>query len=172
MVHTEGGGTLGSGLKKQYTNGSSKALEMEVEDNLEELVALKKREELEDMYGMYGMPFIYIPSFISCLHRLNALLFALGSFLLIGAGCLRSCIPPPIPTSPPSILDLSFLLNPFSTSLTTYPTAIMTTTTKTPSRAIVFFLLPTLATLLLSAPPTHLILHGCRRGSGYTRTCL
>ncbi|KAH6912037.1 hypothetical protein BKA70DRAFT_1422764 [Coprinopsis sp. MPI-PUGE-AT-0042] len=150
MIHTEGGGTLGSGLKKQYTNGSSKALEMEVEDDLEELVALKKREELEEMYGM---PFIYIPSFISCLHRLNALLFALGSFLLVGAGYLRSSIPPSIPASPPSIPDLSFLLNLFSSTsldILISPAAIMTTTTKTGPRIVLFFLLPTLTTLLLS----------------------
>lgn len=55
MINTTGG-SMGSGkTKKQLTNGSSKAIEMEVEHDLEELVALKKREELEEMYGM---PFI------------------------------------------------------------------------------------------------------------------
>ncbi|KAH6912026.1 hypothetical protein BKA70DRAFT_823569 [Coprinopsis sp. MPI-PUGE-AT-0042] len=119
MIHIEGGRMLGSGLKKQH---SSKALEMEVEDDLGELVALTKREELEEMYGM---PFICIPSFISCLHSIPTFANAIHSFLFN----IFSSMSPTIVTSPRTIMT--------------------TTTTKRAPRIILFFL-PTLATLLLS----------------------
>ncbi|KAF9450525.1 hypothetical protein P691DRAFT_789092 [Macrolepiota fuliginosa MF-IS2] len=62
-------------------------IEEEIERDVDELIALRGREELEDLYGM---PFIHIPVFISCLHRLNSALFVLGSTLLITAAYMRS----------------------------------------------------------------------------------
>ncbi|TFK36606.1 hypothetical protein BDQ12DRAFT_686712 [Crucibulum laeve] len=63
------------------------ALELEVERDLEQLIALKNREELEEVYGM---PFIDIPVFLSCLHRVNSILSSLGLFLLLSAAYMRS----------------------------------------------------------------------------------
>ncbi|KAJ7607484.1 hypothetical protein FB45DRAFT_1067797 [Roridomyces roridus] len=56
--------------------------EIEVENDIEQLVALKAREDLEDTYGV---PLIHIPAFIPCLQRINAILLSIGLFLLLGA---------------------------------------------------------------------------------------
>ncbi|EAU87828.2 hypothetical protein CC1G_09447 [Coprinopsis cinerea okayama7 len=77
-------------------NLSRKAIERELENDLEQLMALKGRAELE---VVYGLPFIYIPVFIPCLHRINAVLLSLGSFLLLSGSYLRS---PYAASSPPS----------------------------------------------------------------------
>ncbi|XP_006455747.1 hypothetical protein AGABI2DRAFT_121648 [Agaricus bisporus var. bisporus H97] len=63
------------------------AIEAAVEHDVDELLAMRGREELEDLYGM---PFIHIPVFISCLHRLNSVLFILGSTLLVTAAYMRA----------------------------------------------------------------------------------
>jgi hypothetical protein len=83
------------------------AIEAAVERDVDELIAIRRREELEDLYGM---PFIVstspsfisprlipiflkrIPVFISCIHRLNSALFILGSTLLVTAGFMRSSL--------------------------------------------------------------------------------
>ncbi|KAJ7270620.1 hypothetical protein B0H12DRAFT_1320106 [Mycena haematopus] len=54
----------------------------EIDQDLEQLVALKTREELEDVFGL---PLIRIPAFIPCLQRVNSLLLSIGLFLLLGA---------------------------------------------------------------------------------------
>ncbi|KAF7373642.1 hypothetical protein MSAN_00574800 [Mycena sanguinolenta] len=54
----------------------------EIDQDLEQLVALKAREELEDVFGL---PLIRIPAFIPCLQRVNSLLLSIGLFLLLGA---------------------------------------------------------------------------------------
>ncbi|TEB33735.1 hypothetical protein FA13DRAFT_1730007 [Coprinellus micaceus] len=73
---------------------SRKAIEREVQNDLDLLVALKAREELEEIYGI---PVIHIPVFISCLHRVNAVLNSLGTFLLLSAAYLRSPLAPSVP---------------------------------------------------------------------------
>lgn len=65
------------------------ALEEEVERDVDELIALRGREELEDLYGM---PFIHIPVFISCLHRFNSVMFVLGSTLFLTAAYMCSTL--------------------------------------------------------------------------------
>jgi hypothetical protein len=50
---------------------------------------LKNREELEEVYGI---PVIRIPVFISCLHRLNAILSSLGITLFLTAAFMRSSL--------------------------------------------------------------------------------
>ncbi|KAK7055515.1 hypothetical protein R3P38DRAFT_2847509 [Favolaschia claudopus] len=57
-------------------------LDTEVEQDLEQLIALKAREELEDVFGL---PLVYIPAFIPCLQRFNSLLLSVGLFLLLSA---------------------------------------------------------------------------------------
>ncbi|KAJ7750882.1 hypothetical protein B0H16DRAFT_847218 [Mycena metata] len=54
----------------------------ELDYDLEQLVALKAREELEDVFGL---PLVRIPAFIPCLQRVNSLLLSVGLFLLLGA---------------------------------------------------------------------------------------
>ncbi|KAJ6463571.1 hypothetical protein C8R45DRAFT_523429 [Mycena sanguinolenta] len=54
----------------------------EIDQDLDQLVALKAREELEDVFGL---PLIRIPAFIPCLQRVNSLLLSVGLFLLLGA---------------------------------------------------------------------------------------
>ncbi|KAF8660703.1 hypothetical protein AX16_001570 [Volvariella volvacea WC 439] len=82
---------------------SEEELEIEVDRNLEQLNALKAREELEEVYGI---PFIRIPIFISCLQRINSLLLSLGFFLLLSSAYIRSTFShPPLPSPLPSSLD-------------------------------------------------------------------
>ncbi|KAH9001886.1 hypothetical protein EDB86DRAFT_2902224, partial [Lactarius hatsudake] len=58
------------------------------------LVAVKAREELEELYGF---PAIHVPVFVSCLLRIASILLSLGFVLLLSAGYL---------TSPPVILPV------------------------------------------------------------------
>ncbi|KAF8968856.1 hypothetical protein BDZ97DRAFT_1915913 [Flammula alnicola] len=84
-------------LKRDSANDSDRLLaENEVERDLDELMALKSREELEEVYGI---PVIRIPVFISCLHRINSILSSLGVCLLLTAAYMRSTL---AFTSPPS----------------------------------------------------------------------
>ncbi|KAG6895868.1 hypothetical protein C0992_011942 [Termitomyces sp. T32_za158] len=82
-------------LPKDARN-QEQAIKLLVEDELDELIAIRAREELEDAYGM---PVIRIPVFISCLQRVNDLLLSLGLTLLLAKAYLRSPIsrddPPP-----------------------------------------------------------------------------
>ncbi|KAJ2930794.1 hypothetical protein H1R20_g6267, partial [Candolleomyces eurysporus] len=77
---------------------SKNALEQEVQNDLDQLIALRSREELEEIYGI---PVIHVPVFISCLHRINAVLNSLGTFLVLSAAYLRSPLAPSIPDRPP-----------------------------------------------------------------------
>ncbi|KAL1742911.1 hypothetical protein HDZ31DRAFT_65514 [Schizophyllum fasciatum] len=61
---------------------SEETLDELIEQDLDELITLRKREEIEEQYGM---AFIRIPITIPILQRLNSLLFSIGSFLLISA---------------------------------------------------------------------------------------
>ncbi|KAF9562887.1 hypothetical protein CPC08DRAFT_706404, partial [Agrocybe pediades] len=71
--------------------------ENEVERDLDQLMALKSREELEEVYGM---PVIRIPVFISCLHRINSILSSLGITLLLTGAYMRSTLVyHPLPTN-------------------------------------------------------------------------
>ncbi|KAJ7054664.1 hypothetical protein C8F01DRAFT_1374274 [Mycena amicta] len=54
----------------------------ELEHDLDQLLALKARDDLE---AVLGIPLVYIPPFIPPLQRLNAVLLSLGLFLILGA---------------------------------------------------------------------------------------
>lgn len=94
-------------LTRHMTNDSERILaENEVERDLEALIALKNREELEEIYGIpvivscpaehyddidVGCVFAQrIPVFLSCLHRINSILSSLGATLLLTAAYMRS----------------------------------------------------------------------------------
>ncbi|KAI0791035.1 hypothetical protein C8Q75DRAFT_716240 [Abortiporus biennis] len=65
------------------------ALEQEVDRDIEQLVNLKEREELEEIYGL---PIIKIPVFVSCLQRIDSIIITVGIFLILSASYLRSTI--------------------------------------------------------------------------------
>ncbi|KAF9528736.1 hypothetical protein CPB83DRAFT_790964 [Crepidotus variabilis] len=77
-------------LTRRMTNESERMVaENEVEHDFDALMRLKSREELEEVYGI---PFIRIPVFISCLHRINSILSSLGVCLLLSGAYLRSTL--------------------------------------------------------------------------------
>ncbi|KIM41803.1 hypothetical protein M413DRAFT_445020 [Hebeloma cylindrosporum] len=88
-----------------------------VERDLEELMALKSREELEEVYGI---PVINIPVFISCLHRINSILSSLGITLLLTAAYMRSTFAyhPPLDMryNPPTFAPIPITSPPFRPS--------------------------------------------------------
>ncbi|KAI0000794.1 hypothetical protein BJV74DRAFT_114771 [Russula compacta] len=63
--------------------------QLEVDKDFDELVAVKAREELEELYGF---PAIRVPVFVSCLLRIASILLSLGIVLLLSAGYLTSPI--------------------------------------------------------------------------------
>jgi hypothetical protein len=93
---------------------SSDELRLEVERDLDQLIAIRNREELEEVYGMpmivsaailfpqgtisdqlfFFFDLQRIPVFLSCLHRINSILISLGVFLLLSAAYLRSTLAP------------------------------------------------------------------------------
>lgn len=95
---------------------SSDELRLEVERDLDQLIAIRNREELEEVYGM---PMIRIPVFLSCLHRINSILISLGVFLLLSAAYLRSTLAP-LPSGETSG-DFEFRYPPRSSSSSSIP---------------------------------------------------
>ncbi|KAI0042744.1 hypothetical protein FA95DRAFT_1584333 [Auriscalpium vulgare] len=70
---------------------------LEVDQDLDQLIALKAREELEDLYGF---PAIRIPVFVSCLLRFASILLSLGFTLLLSGSYLS--VPLSLSSIPPS----------------------------------------------------------------------
>ncbi|THH12432.1 hypothetical protein EW146_g7707 [Bondarzewia mesenterica] len=66
---------------------SEAEMRLEVDRDLDQLVALKAREELEELYGI---PFVRIPVFVSCLLRIASIVLSLGFMLLISAAYLSA----------------------------------------------------------------------------------
>ncbi|KAK7688782.1 hypothetical protein QCA50_008322 [Cerrena zonata] len=84
-------GSSGSNSKLSVTSAASEAeaLEMEVESDLEQLLNIKEREELEEIYGL---PIIKIPVFVLCLQRIDSILLTVGITLILSGSYLRSSI--------------------------------------------------------------------------------
>jgi len=80
--------------------------ENDVERDLDQLIALKNREELEEVYGI---PVIRIPVFISCLHRINSILSSLGICLLLTAAYMQSTFAIIAPSSPSPLDSISIV---------------------------------------------------------------
>ncbi|KAI0772413.1 hypothetical protein BD413DRAFT_603905 [Trametes elegans] len=74
------------------------AVRMAVEEDVEQLIHLQEREELEEVYGV---PVIHIPVFVPCLQRVDAFLFALGYTLVLSWAYLRSPLAFPAGYDPP-----------------------------------------------------------------------
>lgn len=103
-------------------------LQIQLERDVDKLLTLRNREELEEVYGM---PVIKIPVFISCLQRVNAVLLSLGVYLLVSSAYIRSTLslPPsssiltytksntPLRITLPLVLLLQFSLAVLHTSL-------------------------------------------------------
>ncbi|KAK7045420.1 hypothetical protein VNI00_007673 [Paramarasmius palmivorus] len=75
-------------------NGFHESVEIEVEKDLDQLVAMRARDDLE---RVYGIPFIHIPVFISCLQRVNSLLLSVGFSLVLSSTYMLSIRPPHTP---------------------------------------------------------------------------
>ncbi|KNZ76622.1 hypothetical protein J132_09366 [Termitomyces sp. J132] len=76
-------------LLSKGAEDKDQAIKLLVEDELDELIAMRAREELEDAYGV---PVIRIPVFLTCLQRVNDLLLTLGLTLLLAQAYLRSAV--------------------------------------------------------------------------------
>ncbi|KAH8988318.1 hypothetical protein EDB92DRAFT_1800610 [Lactarius akahatsu] len=88
------GEAIGSPVRSYPRTMSGADIQLEVDKDFDELVAVKAREELEELYGF---PAIHVPVFVSCLLRIASILLSLGFVLLLSAGYL---------TSPPAILPV------------------------------------------------------------------
>lgn len=86
-------------------NGEDAEIRSQVDHDLDQLLAIKAREELEELYGIPAIvsPQVHhvdltlmnvysqkIPVFVSCLQRLNSIILSLGLSLLLSGGYLRS----------------------------------------------------------------------------------
>lgn len=91
------GGSRRHYLGKEAT--SAAAIRLQLEQDLDQLLALKAREEVEEVYGM---PAITIPVFISTLQRFNSIILSQGLNLLLTAAYLSSAMSVPILQTPPS----------------------------------------------------------------------
>ncbi|KAI9435808.1 hypothetical protein H4582DRAFT_1968856 [Lactarius indigo] len=85
---------VGSPVRSYPRPISGVDIQLEVDKDFDELVAVKAREELEELYGF---PAIHVPVFVSCLLRIASILLSLGFVLLLSAGYL---------TPPPGILPV------------------------------------------------------------------
>jgi hypothetical protein len=94
--------TLNGAMNSQQSLGDV------LEHDFEQLLALERREELEEIYGM---PFIRIPVFISCLLRMDSL-FATTGFTLLTSAAYLSYTAVLTPTTPHLNFPVpSFILN-------------------------------------------------------------
>lgn len=76
---------IGSPVRRHPTTANGVDIQVEVDKDFDELVAVKAREELEELYGF---PAIRVPVFVSCLLRIASILLSLGFVLLLSAGFL------------------------------------------------------------------------------------
>ncbi|KAF8550655.1 hypothetical protein OG21DRAFT_1419383 [Imleria badia] len=75
---------------------SANALESRIQHNFDRLIALKAREELEEVYGVAP---IKIPVFVSCLQRFDSIILSVGLTLLVSSAYLRSPLSVPVADS-------------------------------------------------------------------------
>ncbi|TCD67743.1 hypothetical protein EIP91_011985 [Steccherinum ochraceum] len=114
------------GVSQAASAQLDEAIELEVDRDIERLVNLKEREELEEIYGI---PIIRIPVFLSCLQRIDSIIITLGITLILSATYLRSRISisistqssPPLSSNHPFLVTfpLTLLLNTFLSLLYT-----------------------------------------------------
>ncbi|KAL4071597.1 hypothetical protein V8B97DRAFT_408045 [Scleroderma yunnanense] len=99
-------------------HGNATALNSQVDNNFDILMAVKTREELEEVYGV---AVIKIPVFITCLQRFNSVILSLGLNLLLSAAFLQSALS--IPASDIRVVPIdAFSHSPF---LVTFPIVLV-----------------------------------------------
>ncbi|KAI9453620.1 hypothetical protein BJY52DRAFT_1123463 [Lactarius psammicola] len=81
------GEAIGSPVRSYPRPISGVDIQVEVDNDFDELVAVKAREELEELYGY---PAIHVPVFVSCLLRIASILLSIGFVLLLSGGYLAS----------------------------------------------------------------------------------
>ncbi|KAI0691806.1 hypothetical protein BC835DRAFT_1359717 [Cytidiella melzeri] len=92
------------------TPGSvDEAIRLAVDQDLEQLVNLKEREDVEEIYGV---PIIKIPVFVSCLQRAASILLSVGITLTLSASYLQSTLSIPTVDGSPSTGTTTDLLAP------------------------------------------------------------
>ncbi|KAG1775659.1 hypothetical protein EV702DRAFT_972794 [Suillus placidus] len=74
-------------LQGELEDEEAQSVESRIDRGLDELLVIKMRDELEEVYGV---PVIKIPVFISCLQRFNSIVLSVGLTLLLSAAYLRS----------------------------------------------------------------------------------
>ncbi|KAG2344609.1 hypothetical protein BDR05DRAFT_961474 [Suillus weaverae] len=74
-------------LQGELEDEEARSVESRIDRGLDELLVIKMRDELEEVYGI---PVIKIPVFISCLQRFNSIVLSIGLTLLLSAAYLRS----------------------------------------------------------------------------------
>ncbi|CAL1698184.1 unnamed protein product [Somion occarium] len=120
LARIASGSSVGLNSKTPSPVTETEALELEVDRDLEQLVNLKEREDLEEVYGL---PIIKIPVFVLCLQRIDSILITVGITLVLSASYLRSHISlsssalsnPPLSSNKPILITFPsvFLLNTF-----------------------------------------------------------
>ncbi|KDQ55978.1 hypothetical protein JAAARDRAFT_79508 [Jaapia argillacea MUCL 33604] len=95
---------------------SADTIQDEVDRDIEMLIAMKAREELE---GVYGMPYIKIPVFVSCLQRVDSMILSLGLTLVLSASYLRSPISNTLPNTPNRLPPSPFSISSYAFTLIT-----------------------------------------------------
>ncbi|KAH9853002.1 hypothetical protein C2E23DRAFT_824408 [Lenzites betulinus] len=76
-----------SGVRRREIVSVEEAVRLAVDQDVEQLMHLQEREELEEVYGL---PLIHIPVFVPCLQRIDSFLFSLGFTLVLAWAYLRS----------------------------------------------------------------------------------
>ncbi|KIM81974.1 hypothetical protein PILCRDRAFT_820859 [Piloderma croceum F 1598] len=93
----------GSRRRYLYRTASAAAIRLQLEQDIDQLLTLKAREEVEEVYGV---PAIKIPVFISTLQRLSSIILSQGLSLLLSYAYLSSPISLQLPqTSPTPVLS-------------------------------------------------------------------
>ncbi|GBE86960.1 hypothetical protein SCP_1002050 [Sparassis crispa] len=93
--------------RKKRTNQLEDAIRSVIDNDMEQLVHLKEREELEELYGI---PVVRIPVFISCLLRIDSFVLSLGLTLILAASYLRSSLSFPKEPLPPIYTNNAFFV--------------------------------------------------------------
>ena len=122
------GRQLQSASRSAWTAASDAEIRLEVDKDFDELVAVKAREELEELYGFpaivsrrpddplslsltvlfFGGGMQRVPVFVSCLLRVASILLSLGIVLLLSAGYITS----PLALSPIAENELTAIIPP------------------------------------------------------------
>ncbi|KIK98271.1 hypothetical protein PAXRUDRAFT_824018 [Paxillus rubicundulus Ve08.2h10] len=85
---------------REESRRNSTALDSRIDRDFDKLLAIKSREELEEVYGI---AVIKIPVFVSCLQRFDSIILSVGLMLLLSSSYL--CSPLSIPVSDSEVIS-------------------------------------------------------------------